>query len=85
MDLPTKAPGRPTKVSNDIAKRIASLLLQGVTEKEAAEASGIDSASFFAYLAAGKAGDPQFADFTRIITEAKEQRSTWRRRGPEPR
>lgn len=79
--MDSAGPGRPTKVSIDIAKRIASLLLQGVSEREAAEASGLDGASFFNYIARAKAGDQMYADFARIIEEAKEQRRTWRRRG----
>ena len=76
---PTKAVGRPTKVSADLARRIARLIVEGATERAAAEASGLDGASFFAYLHQAKAGDSTFAEFARIIGEAKEQRKTWRK------
>ena len=76
---PTKAPGRPSKVSPELAKSIARLIVEGATERAAAEACGLDGASFFSYLAQAKAGDPQFADFARTIQEAKDQRKTWRR------
>lgn len=71
--------GRPSKVSPDLAKRIANLILQGQTERAAAEACGLDGASFFNYLNLAKGGDPAYADFGRIVAEAKEQRKTWRR------
>lgn len=74
--------GRPTKVSTDLAKRIANLLLQGVTEKQAAEASGLDAASFFDYMKKGASGDPLFLEFRRIVEEAKLQRKTWEKPAP---
>ena len=82
MDSPTKNVGRPSKVSPELAKRIASLMLQGISERQAAEASGLDGASFFSYLQQAKAGDPEFAEFARIIDDAKAQRSTWRKPAP---
>jgi hypothetical protein len=79
MDSPTKAPGRPTKVSVELAKRIAQLIVSGNSMRESAEASGLDGASLFNYLAWAKAGDPAFQEFARIIEDAKTQRTTWRR------
>ncbi len=77
MDQPQQ--GRPSKVSPELAKRIAALLEQGIPERQAAEASGLDAASFFNYINAGKAGDPAYAEFYAIIEQAKETRKTWRR------
>ncbi len=78
---PTKTPGRPSKASPELARRIALLILEGSTERAAAEACGLDAASFFSYLAQSQ--DPQYSDFARIIAEAKDQRRTWRRpQGP---
>ncbi len=74
--------GRPSKVSPELAKAIARLILEGNTERAAAEACGLDGASFFSYLASAKAGDPQFQEFARTIQDAKDQRQTWRRRQP---
>ncbi len=80
---PLKTPGRPSKASPELAKRIALLILEGSTERAASEACGLDGASLFSYLAQAKAGDPAYADFARIIAEAKDQRRTWRRpQGP---
>ncbi len=83
MDSP-RAPGRPSKVSPALAKQIALLILEGNPERAAAEACGLDGASFFSYLAQAKAGDPQFAEFARIIESAKEQRRTWRKTPQSP-
>ncbi len=79
---PTKTPGRPSKASPELARRIALLILEGNPERQAAEACGLDAASFFSYLA--QSSDPQYADFARIIEEAKSQRKTWRKPTPPP-
>ncbi len=71
--------GRPEKVSVEVAKRIANLLLQGITEAAAAEACGIDRASFFNYMNRATAGEPEYQEFGRIIREAKDQRKTWKK------
>lgn len=83
MDSPTKTPGRPSKVSPELAKRIAALIMAGNDMRESAEACGLDGASLFNYMAAAKAGDPTFAEFARIIEDAKTRRKTWRRHDAE--
>ncbi len=74
--------GRPSKVSPALAKQIALLISEGQPERDAAEACGLDGASFYNYLSRAKAGDPQFAEFARIIEAAKESRRTWRKPAP---
>ncbi len=82
VDEPMKAPGRPSKVSVALARQIALLILEGQPERAAAEACGLDGASFFSWLQQAKAGDPQFAEFAHVISSAKEQRRSWRKAPP---
>ena len=63
--------GRPTKVSTQLAATIAESILRGMTEAEAAEAAGIDRASFFNYMKWGRANKPEFMEFFRMISAAK--------------
>ena len=81
MDSPSapNKPGRPSKVSADLGRRIASLIVEGNSERAPAEACGLDAASFFNFMHLAKTGDMQYAEFARIITEAKEQRRTWKK------
>lgn len=71
--------GRPSKVSAELGKKIANLLLQGITEKEAAMACGLDPASFFSFMKQGAAGVPEYAQFRQIVEAAKLQRKTWKK------
>lgn len=57
-------------------------MIEGVTEHEAAEASGLDAASFFSYMKHARAGESEYVDFARIIEDAKMQRKTWRKEHP---
>ncbi len=77
-----KAPGRPSKVSVALARQIALLILEGQSERAAAEACGLDAASFFAYMQQAKAGDPEYSEFAHVISSAKEQRRSWRKTPP---
>lgn len=63
--------GRPSKVSSELADRIAQAIQAGQTEAEAAEAAGIDRASFFNYMKWGRANRPEFMEFFRIVSAAK--------------
>ncbi len=79
------APGRPSKVSVALARQIALLILEGSPERAAAEACGLDGASFFNFMARARGGDPEYAEFAGVIASAKEQRRSWRKpaQGPQ--
>lgn len=63
--------GRPLKVSADIARQIAQSMAEGMTERQAAEAAGIDASSFFGWMRRGAANEGPFMEFYRIVQSAK--------------
>ena len=67
--MATKA-GRPTLVSAALARRIAAKVRSGIRLRDAAEQCGIDGASLFRWLDAGKQGDARYKSFAAIVESA---------------
>jgi len=69
--LPPKPLGRPTKCTPEIAAKIASLVESGVPGKTAAGSVGLAKSSFSLWMAKGRAGDPDYSDFSDLIERAR--------------
>ena len=65
-----KGPGQPTKLSIELAKRIAARIRRGQTMADSAEAEGIDRSSLFNYM---KDSSDMGEEFRSIIAAAIEE------------
>jgi len=62
---------RPTKFNPDLARGIVLALLDGRGRRAAARAAGIGTRTLAGWLARGRAGDPQLAEWARAVGEAE--------------
>lgn len=62
---------RPTKLTPEAAQKIVALIRQGAYDWVAAQAAGINPATFRRWMAAGRAGNRTYAEFAREVDRAR--------------
>lgn len=63
--------GRPTKLTQRLEARILKVVVEGNYAETAAAAAGIDTTTFFRWLARGRAGEEPYAAFASKIARAR--------------
>lgn len=66
-----RAPGRPSKYSDKTANTMLKYIEAGAYDYQAAEAVGIDQATFFRWMSRGANGEQPFMDFRAKVVQAK--------------
>ena len=63
--------GRPTKLNDDVRDKIVSLVRAGNYPEVAAQAAGIDRATYYRWMEKGENSDGIYSDFRDAIKEAQ--------------
>lgn len=63
--------GRPTVLTPELQAKFIEVLKHGNFPEYAAEACGIDRASYYLWMRKGKAGTPVYCDFYAIVKETR--------------
>lgn len=63
--------GRPTKLDDLVCKRIVDAIAEGCTRAGAAKAAGVSRTSVQEWLARGRDGEPEYADFADKVRAAE--------------
>lgn len=86
-ESPARGPGRPTKWTESVRARIVEACRLGNYRKTAALSAGVSESTFHDWMAAGRRGEPGFAEFLEAVERAEAESETelaqWARRGAE--
>jgi hypothetical protein len=62
---------RPTKLTPEIHQKIVNFIRQGTYDWVAAQAAGVNAATFRRWMAAGREGDSRYVEFLQAVDRAR--------------
>jgi hypothetical protein len=64
---------RPTDLTSEMAKKLASSFRDGASVRVACGLAGIDPSTYYDWMARGRAGEPKFGEFHQLMKKARAQ------------